>query len=273
MTYALDNAWSHAEPRLTLLAQSLNPTTEQRLERIGVRPGWRCLEVGAGLGCTARFLAERVGPSGQVIATDLDDRFMATVRMANVEVWKHDITADELPSGRFDLIHARWLMYHLRDPAAVVRKLVDALRPGGSILLEDVDFFPLSASLIPEFAAFMQALAAEVGRASNHDGYWAAQALPRLLVEQSELGDLDVAVAVDVLRGGTSMARFWQLTAEQMRFRLISNAHVTEKQFEDAVSNLHSRDFWSYATANVGASARLQSRRTRNDPAPGAAGR
>jgi hypothetical protein len=49
----------------------------------------------------------RVGPSGQVLATDLDPRFLDDHGHDNLEVRRHEITADPLPEGLFDLVHSR----------------------------------------------------------------------------------------------------------------------------------------------------------------------
>src|SRR5688500_13501668 len=58
--------------RLRTLEALLDAGTIQHLERRGVRRGWRCLEVGAGGGSIAAWLAARVAPEGSVVATDLD---------------------------------------------------------------------------------------------------------------------------------------------------------------------------------------------------------
>lgn len=60
--------------RLRLLEVCRDPGTIGRLDRLGVSCGWRCLEVGAGHGSIARWLAERVGPTGSVLAADIDPR-------------------------------------------------------------------------------------------------------------------------------------------------------------------------------------------------------
>ncbi len=88
---------------------------------LAVGPGWRCLEVGAGGGAVAVWLAERVGPEGMVVATDLDTGFLeAEARQhAGLQVQRHDITTDDLPTG-FDVAHARWLIEWLPDKQAAL---------------------------------------------------------------------------------------------------------------------------------------------------------
>lgn len=256
MSYALANDWALAKTRLALLEQCLDGVTKERFESLEIGPGARCLEVGAGLGSSVRVLRDRVGPRGHVVATDLDVRFLHDMAEANVEVWQHDVQADDLPASSFDLIHVRWLFYHLRDPARAVENLVRALRPGGQLLVEDVDFFPLAAAASTRFASFMEALAAEVGAAAGHDGHWAARQVPRLLGVLGA-GPVRVDARVDILHGGSPMARFWWLTANQMSERLIGGGRLSRAQFDGGLAQLEASDFWSYSTANVAASIRL----------------
>src|SRR5581483_5052797 len=93
----------------------------------------------AGDGSIADWLCERVGPTGHVLATDIDPRFVHRLRRPNLEVRMHDITADDLPPTTFDLVHARLLLSHLADPEAALSKLVSATKPGGWLLVEDFD--------------------------------------------------------------------------------------------------------------------------------------
>ena len=65
--------------RLKLLEALCDPWTFRHLDGVGVRQGWRCLEVGAGAGSVVRWLSERVGPTGKVVAADLDPRFLGDI--------------------------------------------------------------------------------------------------------------------------------------------------------------------------------------------------
>src|SRR5262244_4089208 len=82
--------------RLALLEHNLDPLSQRRLAALGIQPGWRCLEVGAGHGSIARWLAAQVGPQGRVVATDLNPRFLTDLTLPNVEIRRHDIRTDPL---------------------------------------------------------------------------------------------------------------------------------------------------------------------------------
>jgi ubiquinone/menaquinone biosynthesis C-methylase UbiE len=70
--------------RLALLQEYYDPRTIARLENLGVAAGWRCIDVGAGGGSIAQRLAERVGPTGSVLAVDLDLRLLEPLATAMV---------------------------------------------------------------------------------------------------------------------------------------------------------------------------------------------
>jgi ubiquinone/menaquinone biosynthesis C-methylase UbiE len=137
--YTLTNTWDQARERLEAGAGWLDPWTTDALERIGVGEGWACLEIGGGNGSIAEWLCSRAGAGGRVVATDLEPHFLLELRHPNLTALRHDVAADELTEGQFDLVHARLVLSHLPERDAVLAKLVRALKPGGWILVEDVD--------------------------------------------------------------------------------------------------------------------------------------
>ena len=94
--------------RLRGLEVALDPGSREHLLRLGVQPGVRCLEIGAGGGAIACWLAEQVAPDGLVVATDLETDFLerTAADYPTLQVLQHDLTAEDLPGG-FDLVHAR----------------------------------------------------------------------------------------------------------------------------------------------------------------------
>ena len=150
-TYLLADTPDEAErARLSLLEAYFDPITQRRLQHLGVAEGWRCLEVAAGGGSVARWLAQQVGPSGSVVATDMNPRFL-TGLPDHVEVRRHDILTDPIEAD-FDLVHCRALLMHLPDPGAALSRMAQALRPGGWLLVDDVDFGLQTFSGHPEAA-------------------------------------------------------------------------------------------------------------------------
>lgn len=144
-----------------LVAQQLDPVSQVRLRALQVgRDGraWRCLTVGDGTGSMAQWLADEVGPRGKVMATTGTGAATATDETAaslphldehprpNVTVKRFDLATDELPTActlAFDLVHCRLALAHQPDPVAALRKLADAVAPGGVLLVEEWDIGPL----------------------------------------------------------------------------------------------------------------------------------
>lgn len=131
--YLFDTGSDLGREQMADLEQLLDGHTTRHLEEVGVRAGQRCLELGAGGGSIARRLADRVAPSGTVVAVDLDTSRIA--EHPGVEIHRHDINAGLPVRGPFDLIHARLLLVHLADRLRILRMLVDALAPGGWLVL------------------------------------------------------------------------------------------------------------------------------------------
>ncbi|WUG91350.1 methyltransferase domain-containing protein [Streptomyces sp. NBC_00454] len=146
----LDNRQAQAGVRFRALAELFDPVTFRHVDRLGIGAGMRCWEVGAGGPSVPLGLAERVGPTGAVLATDIDVSWTREFAGGVVDVVRHDVAADPPPSpGSFDLVHARLVLVHVAERAEAVRRMVRALRPGGWLLLEDADPM-LQPRLCPE---------------------------------------------------------------------------------------------------------------------------
>ncbi|WP_030268104.1 class I SAM-dependent methyltransferase [Streptomyces sp. NRRL B-24484] len=173
--YLFDNTGSHAAEQHRCLAAWLDPISIERLVAVGVRPGMDCLDVGAGAGSIALWLADRVGPAGRVLATDLAP--LPVPARPNLEVHRHDIVHDALPDGAFDLIHARLVLSHLPEREAVLRRLLAALRPGGVLhLLEfDAEYAPVllapNARAKELFERFQRAKLQAFRERGSHQGW------------------------------------------------------------------------------------------------------
>lgn len=142
--YVLATDPSDAERiRMGLLWDYHGAFTVAELEAAGVGAGWSCLEVGAGGGQLTGWLAERVQPGGRVVAIDLETALLEPLRGEVVEVRRGDFMGEAVETAAFDLVLAQMLLLHLPDPAAGARRLVEAAKPGGTVVIHDTDFEPV----------------------------------------------------------------------------------------------------------------------------------
>jgi SAM-dependent methyltransferase len=132
--------------RLRILAGVMRPTTLALFERAGIGPGMRCLDVGCAGGDVTFDLAERVGPAGGVVGVDLDATKLEIGRaeargrgLGHVEFRIADAQGGH-GVAEFDVVYARFLLTHLADPAGALASMRRALRPGGTLVVEDIDF-------------------------------------------------------------------------------------------------------------------------------------
>lgn len=132
--------------RLRLLSEVMGPATRALLAEVGIAPGASCLDVGCGGGDVTLDLARLAGSAGRVRGIDLDETQLEIARreaaeqgVANVVFEVRDVTAWE-PDDPFDVVYVRFLLTHLADPAALLATLHRHVRPGGVVIVEDIDF-------------------------------------------------------------------------------------------------------------------------------------
>ncbi|MGN6739747.1 methyltransferase domain-containing protein [Dyella sp.] len=137
--YLLDNRNTQAARRFDALSALFDPVSLRQFAACGLAEGWRCWEVGAGGPALARMMAEQVGDTGHVLATDIDDSWAKAATSRNISVRRHDVVHDAPPDDRFDLIHARLVLVHLPERERALGHMVSALKPGGWLVVEDAD--------------------------------------------------------------------------------------------------------------------------------------
>jgi SAM-dependent methyltransferase len=125
--------------RLRKIEVLLDPRTRGFLQRLGLKEGMSFLEAGAGGGGLLPWLSQVVGPTGKVLAVDMDTRFLKDLPQPNLQVLQDDLTRMDLGSERFDFIHERYVLNHIPAYRDVLRKMRAALKSGGWLLLEDAD--------------------------------------------------------------------------------------------------------------------------------------
>jgi ubiquinone/menaquinone biosynthesis C-methylase UbiE len=220
--------------RLRVREQLLDARSQRYLTALGLQLGWRCLEVGAGQGSIARWLAEQVGPQGWVVATDIMLRFLTEMHVPNVEVRQHDIRTDPLEPGRYHLAHCRAVLIHMPDPPWVVRRMVEALQLGGWLVIEEPDLSSLSAAdaTHPLAAAFdrqYREVCDRMARTQLADPYLGRHV--RRLLEDVDLTAIESEGVSRIVRGGGVDARRNCLSLQAFMERgLLSQTEYTALQ-------------------------------------------
>jgi SAM-dependent methyltransferase len=249
--YIFDNA-AEAETaeRFAILDALYNFRTFRFLETTGIGPGWHCLEVGGGSGSVAAWMADRVGPSGYVLVTDIDPRFMersAHRRPAHMELRRHDIGTDPLPEQAFDLIHARLVLMHVPQRLEALARLVAALKPRGWLVIEECDGRVIDRT-IPMLDAATAALFERVGGAlvtlMEERGFeveWARRLYGRL--KAAGLTEVGMEGHVAVSEGGSLGASLDAANFAQVRREAVAKGLVTDAEIDAVLARLNAPDF------------------------------
>ncbi|WP_432189118.1 methyltransferase domain-containing protein [Streptomyces sp. Tue6028] len=240
--YLLDNRQNEAGQRFDAFATVFDPTTFRHFESFGIGSGWRCWEVGAGGTSVVSWLAKKVGPTGRVLATDIDTSWVASAARSPVEVRVHDVGAEEPPGEGFDLVHARLVLVHVPDRERALCSMIRALRPGGRLLVEDADP-ALQPLLCPDEYGPEQQLANRLRKgfrsllAERGADLAYGRKLPRLLREAGLSGvEADAYFPV----ASPACAALETATVQQIRDRLVGAGLATHEEIDQHLTNVAS---------------------------------
>ena len=235
--YLLDNQQSEAGQRFDAFATLFNPSTFRHMVSIGLSPGWRVWEVGAGGPTVPAWIAEQT--EGHVLATDIDTTWLEAAN-EGFESRRHDIGTDPAPGHSFDLVHARLVLVHVPQRSEALATMIAALKPGGWLLAEEADpgLQPLACpdghgaaeELANKLKLAFRALMAERGVDLSF-----GRQLPRLL---RAAGLVEVQADAYFPIGGPVVDRLERATVEQIRKRLIAAQLATEEEIEQHLSNV-----------------------------------
>ena len=149
---------------------------ETALDRLGVASGWRCADVGAGSGDVSIALAKIVGKSGRIYSVDIDP--LARDEVASRAATFSQVVAitqageDLLLPEPVDLAFCRFLLMHVHDQAAVIRRMALATKPGGFVVMQepitsagriDGTAFSMEGALYPDIGALLPSLIRQAG--------------------------------------------------------------------------------------------------------------
>ncbi|MFD8411545.1 class I SAM-dependent methyltransferase [Streptomyces sp. NPDC059650] len=207
--------------RIDHAALVYDPFTCARLRSLGVGPGWRCLEAGAGTGTVARWLADEAG-ADEVVALDRDTGRLAPLAGPRLRVREADLTrlAAEPDLGTFDLVHSRFVLMHLPERRDVVRALVERLNPGGCLVVSDAADVPDPADRHSAYRRTLDAMWRTLAETIGTD-VTAVRAHPHVL-RAAGLEEVAAELVCPPLTAGAPLAAFWRGTWERMRPDLLA---------------------------------------------------
>jgi SAM-dependent methyltransferase len=179
-----------------------------------------------------------------VVVTDLDMRFLETVKLPGLEVWRHDLTCDPLPEAAFDLVHARLVLVHLPDKEKILEKLVVALKPGGWLIDEEFDSLSLPPDPVVSPGEILLKTHVAMARLTADRGF--ERRCGRLLFERlRECGLVSVGAEARMfmVQSESPGAALVRANYEQLRGDMIEAGYITRQEFEEDLARLDCPDF------------------------------
>jgi ubiquinone/menaquinone biosynthesis C-methylase UbiE len=238
-SYVLRGGEKGAE-RLRLLARVKWPTTNILLRRIGLRSGMRCLDVGCGIGAITLKLARWVGPTGQAVGIDRDERCLELARQAAIRhgfspIFRAEGVNDLREEAVYDLVYSRFLLTHLLEPGRAVERLVRAARPGGLVVVEDIEFAAhFCYPPCPAFTRYVDLYQRAVTRKGGDPNIG-----PRLvsLLLDTGLDEVHLEVVQPAFRSGPGK-RIAAITMEHIQQAVVQEGLASAQEVEGIVAEL-----------------------------------
>ncbi|MET8168051.1 class I SAM-dependent methyltransferase [Streptomyces sp. NPDC005329] len=223
--------------RIDYGALAYDDITMARLRALGVGPGWRCLDVGAGTGTVSRRLLEEAGVTS-VLAVDRDVRFLCARPVPGLDVMQADIGAPDAVPGRFPLVHARFVLMHLAERDRLITALAELVAPGGVLVLSDA--IDLTSDRAPDtpYSAVMRAMWQGLRSTIGTDVSWVPSYPQRL--RGAGLDSVAAEIHVPPLLPGSPISRFWADTWERSRAAMLATGLVDDGAVDEAVRYLDS---------------------------------
>ncbi len=240
--------------RLQAIEQVFDPASRRRIQATGITVDWQCLEVGAGAGSVTRWMAAVVGENGKVVAVDLDTRFVANIQLPNVEVLKADIRHLPLENQSFDLVHTRYVLIHIPDFQVALSRMLDLLKPGGWIVIEEPDFSAARAIVGEErvFQSINRVNQAILQMFANRNMDYALGVKLPATFQKLGLQQLSVENDAHLSNGGSGLATVMKMSTVQLAEKYIATGEATQEDIEQYCLFSEDRNAWAIYYATVG---------------------
>jgi ubiquinone/menaquinone biosynthesis C-methylase UbiE len=243
MSYQFEHSWPHERERLAALERGGDPSTIACLTSIGVEEGWRCLEIGAGGGSIVRWLCDRVGAHGSVVATDLETGFLSELTAANLQVRRHDIRSGPPEENAFDLVFARKVLEHIPEHRIALQNMVRAAKPHGWVLVEDGDLLSVFAAVASDigfirraYHAFVQTMAA-----AGYQPHLGTHLGAHLL--DAGLEDIQIRGRAGEWTGSGDQPSVFLRTFEKIRDRVVAEGRLSAEEADRLLTEIKSPSF------------------------------
>ncbi len=250
--YTLPHELVGEQQRLALMSELLDPVECAHIDRLGACPGWRCLELGCGNGSIAQALAERVAPTGHVVASDIDLSCIRDLESPYLEIRQIDILQGAIEEGSYDFVVARALLHHLPSARKALERMVTALKPGGLLLSIEPDMLPCTVAEPDSMHTFWKGwLTWSVGAGID---YFIGRKIPAWL---DSLGLTAVAGEGHTAQfnGGSHWATYWTRTMRELAPSLLRSTYITENMVNEFHTHYQDPHYWTSVmtfTANWG---------------------
>lgn len=244
--------------RLQRQAVEFEQMSRQHLERAGIQPGWRVIDVGCGPQGVLHVLADQVGPTGTVVGLERDPQLVAMARafvaeqgFSNVEIIQGDARATGLPRGSFDLVHERLVLVNVPEPEQILAEMLALTRPGGVVAAWEADYVSwLCYPAHPAWTRIMEAMQA-VSLQDSQDCFIGRRLVG--LMRAAGLVEVKQEVSVDEWPVGhpRRMQPIWFM--ENIRQRAVARGLFSDVELTDLLATLrrHLEDLETFQLSHI----------------------
>jgi SAM-dependent methyltransferase len=240
--YTLPHELAGERQRLALMSVLLDPLELAHLTRLGVRPGWRCLELGCGNGSIAQALAQRVAPTGHVVASDIDLACIGDLCAPCLEVRRIDILHDTIDEASYDLVVARAILHHLSPARKALECMVAALKPGGVLLSIEPDMLPCTVAEPQSLNTFWQRWLK--WSADSGIDYFIGRKIPAWM-DSLGLKEIEGEGHTAHFNVGSAWAKYWIDTIRELSPSLQKPGYVTNEMLDAFLAHFQNSHYWT----------------------------
>jgi ubiquinone/menaquinone biosynthesis C-methylase UbiE len=227
--------------RLRLQARVWEPEAEVMLDRIGLEPGWNCLDLGCGAMGILGPLSQRVGPTGRVVGVDMHAKQLTAARaflqeagLQNVEIAEQDAYHTNFPRESFDLVHVRFVFAPVGRDSELLSEMVALTKPGGVVAIQEPD--ATCWNCFPQHWAWDRLKGAILAAFKQGGGDFNAGQRTYAMLRQAGLEQVQIRAAVIALQNGHPYMRLPIQFATSLRQRMLKANLLTEAELEEALS-------------------------------------